>query len=99
MALEFNNYMKDIEFFEENPDYKFLVIEIHMLSLEFNCIMPKYYKDNKFLSKDTFGAVYEKMEEVFGENAPLVNWLFNRYLVLSRILSKHGVSNMYTNML
>ena len=99
MALEFNNYMKDMEFFKEYPDYKFSVIEIHMLSLEFNCIIPKYYKNNQFLDKDTFRAVYEKMEEVFGENAPLVNWLFNRYFVLSRILSKHGVSNLFTNML
>ena len=82
-AMEFNNYMKDIEFFNQHPEYRFAVLERQLLEVD-NYETMRYYPDTQGVNIGVIKLVEQEMEKIFGENSPMVEWLFHRYHLLSR---------------
>ena len=83
IAADYEKIMDGIDFFKQNPMYKRRVIEDDLTRLDQMFIM-KYYPSGQMLSMDIVNAVGEKAVETFGEHAPFMTWLFNRYHVFYR---------------
>ena len=84
-AAEFDNYMKDIDFFIQNPSYRFSVLELQLLELDSHELM-RYYPHEKAISTAVLDTVNQEIDNIFDDNAPLVKWLFHRYHMLFRLV-------------
>lgn len=77
-AADFERIMDEIDFFKENPVYKYRIIDVQLNALDIHSVL-RYYSSGRALNPNVIAAVCEKTPEAFGEHAPFVNWLFHRY--------------------
>ena len=85
-ASEFDNYMNDIDFFIQNPEYRFGVLERQLFELDSHDLM-KFYPNGQSISLNVLDGANSEIEKIFGDNAPLVKWLFHHYHMFFRQLS------------
>ena len=77
LLSEFDNYMKDIDFFIQNPHYRFAVLEF-VLTIMDNHSMNRYYPTGQGIIPFVLEGANQEIEKIYGENAPLVKCLFHR---------------------
>ena len=82
-AADFDHIMNEFDFFKDNPIYKYRIIEKHLNGLDTLHIM-KYYLSGRIPEADVIKSMVEASPEDFGEHAPFMTWLFNRYHILYR---------------
>ena len=82
-AADFEESMRLIKFFEENPAYKFQIINLQLTAVDTHETM-RYYPKGDRIDGDVIAAVDRAAQEAYGDNGAFIAWLFNQYHVLRR---------------
>ncbi len=75
--------MSDFDFFNDNPVYKYRVIERHLCALD-EAALIGYYLDGRAIDAAVIKTVGEAADKIFGDRSQMVAWLFHRYHVFYR---------------